>query len=519
MKYFNIKKTYGLIFSTNIFYNFADEEVALKDILKELKPEDIELTRENNLYEKIAEGIVNCFFDKDDKLNTTGRNLESAMRKYLEEKINKLGITDESEKQKLVNDIKNGELKDLIQSDIIGFPSNIKKENYTHATEIYNDIYYIERKQDTERPLVVWFHGNGKSCSYLIDKDTDNDLKNVISFEYPNYIDNTFGTFEKLQEYTDALATFLKGYISENKFKKIILLSHSFGCNVSTLVYSKLKNEFGDKIKSILVFPYHDGIDATSNIMLKFFKDLLENFLGKYGVKRKDINENILIYNVVFCLYKRIFETKQEKKNNYTPYLHILTSLIDNSYILEKCYDSSIKEKFLNESLLIDYDRSHTGWECDGDINFFNETKKIKDFLLDFDSFKIDTKDIKKDIKFIVFTSHIDDVVGNGGFLIFQHFFNMLQQKVQNTENNLYTKNYEKLKKEYENIGYNLNKDEIDLIKKNYSSNLSHLTYAHDKNIEYNGMCASCINLKNYNNSQQKKTNLEKLIEDDKVKT
>jgi len=479
--YFNKKKCFLFnLYYFNYIISFSDD---LKSPFKDLTKENFVQILQANGKNGVVERAVDFYFEKDGKLTEDGKIL----KKKLDEKLKSMY----GEKNP---NFENIEFKDLIQAAVIGFPDK-EQDPGTKIAIIDTVVYYKEYVNDPSKPLVVWFHGNGSSYDSWPwgDDNIRNYLKNVLAIEYPSYVRNGYSTFEEIDKYTTAVAEFLKQHIERimetEPNKKVILFSHSFGCNVNTLVYSKLKEKMNNlDLRSILIFPYYNAIDASVNVLKNAKKlgvgrcedtdggNILDNFIPAFEGNIELVgfgNTDSIIKDFVYLMYERLF--KNNKKNESQNELQYIESVSNNGEILTR---GSVK---LEDVLLVKNNVDHCGWN----YNMILGGKKLIDILKNGED--ISLGEDKKNI-IIVFSDN-DNVVGKGGLHIANHFINA---KVNYNTKELYSqKDHKDLKGFFQCMGYNLtSKDEInELIN---LQNSPYYDYNAINDIKKQGICQCC---------------------------
>lgn len=442
------------------------------------------------------DGVVNkaidFYMDKNGKLTEKGENLKAVLAENLTRMY--------GGKNPKFKDIG---LKDLIQAAVIGF-SEKEQDPGTNQNINGTTVYYKEYITDNSKPLVIWLHGNG--CSYDSwpwDPDNPNYklLQNVLAIEYPSYVKNSCSTFEEIDKYTTAVAEFLEQYIkAKQPNKRVILFSHSFGCNANTLVYVKLKKIMNNlDLRSILIFPYYSAIDASVNVLKNVKKlgvgrtsdptdasgpivGVLDNFLPP-DLNGKNVIANFLggdpsfiIKDFVFQMYKRMFENN--KKNESQTELEYIDSVSNNAFVLSK---GGVK---LKDIRLIKYNVDHCAWNYGIDLisgTLGDILKGNKDFIVN-----------GQDKNVIIVFSEKDDVVGKGGFLIANHFVN---DHVGHNTKTLFENNSKNLKQLYKFADYDIKPNEIKYLKDEIKK-LKHFDFTTLDEIRKQGMCQCCNRIK-----------------------
>lgn len=449
----------------------------------------LEIIKEGGVDGVVTKGI-DFYMDKNGKLTEKGEGFKAVLAENLTRMY--------GEKNPKFKDI---ELKDLIQAAVIGFPDKEqvpKDSTYIKGTT----VYYEEYIQDSTKPLVVWFHGNGSSYDdfgWSRPKNTTM-LPNVLAIEYPSYVKNSYSTFEEIDKYTTAVAEFLEQYIkAKQPNKRVILFSHSFGCNVNTLVYTKLKKIMNNlDLRSILIFPYYSAIDASVNVLKNVKKlgvggtsnpsdasgpiiGVLDNFLppelnGKNVIADVIGDPSFIIKDLVFQIYKRVFENN--KKNEFQNELEYIESVSNNALVLS---NGGVK---LKDIRLIKHNVDHCGWNYG--INLISGT--LGDILKGNNDFMANGQD--KNV--IIVFSENDDVVGKGGFLIANHFVN---DHVGHNTKTLSENNFKILKLLYKFADYDIKHNEIKCLQQEIPK-LNHFDFITLGEIKKQGMCQSCNRIK-----------------------
>ena len=525
----NIFKLYlGLnVFNNNNAANNNNLDKLLNEQLKNLDPKNLianAMKEAKTPIELLVDIILNFFLDENANFKNTelGKEIKEAIVNQLIE------CTVDEKNQELSNNLRNISFKDLLQAVVIGFPSKGPQRPAKQSNKNGRTVYYQEYIQDDTKPLVVWFHGNG--CDYESydwgDNSIKNELKNVIAFEYPNYVNNTWGNFEEIDNYTTGIADFLyEDYICNDK-KDIILFSHSFGGNVNTLVYSKLTKKIkeGNKndvnLKAVLVFPYHSAITASATVLLNgkkiigrednsgekceenVFKKIFENEQYKNALNMVGLKKESFINDVVQSIYKRVFGNGY--KDDFQTNLEYFTTISDNAFILKKA-----DTDFLDKTLLLKLDLEHCKWEYKSKLNIkipdYEKTIKLKELLTSLEHYKTPSRNI--DI--VLISSNEDSVVGNGGFTIVQYFVDKYQQTEgkDKKSTNLYANNYELLKKEYHKLGYDIVKRDIDFIKNEFP-NISSYDFSFNEGLKQRSVCGSYQRTMDYESMRKKENDL-----------
>lgn len=459
LNYFKNAKLIFFILNNFLIHSDGNDE-DLKNIFN-YSPKDLgTIMGKTGTYKAIVDNLINLIMDEKGNLTETGVTTKNFIDKELEEAFNRKDFKDKS-------------LKETIQAAVIGFPNGPQKPN---SQENVGDctVYYQKYINDISKPLVVWFHGNGCSFANWQWNDTNikNELKNVLAIEYPSYVSNSFSNFDEIDKYTTSVAEFLDKYINNNNVKKIVLFSHSFGCNVNTLVYTKLRKRISNsndiELKSVLVFPYYNAIDASVCVLTNFqtISDCKPTKQGKnvfdhiFSSIPKDFNKNIFTKPFVDEMYKRLFE--KTMKNSFQNELEFIESVSNNSLILKR---NGVE---LNDIILIRDNAGHCDWEYGKDLNTKNllsdHPVSLKDYLTDFSNFKIKRGDETTNKNIVILYSNKDTMVGNGGLLIAQSF---VLKDINYNKESLDPKNdpkHKNLKTMYMGMCYELDKEDIKAI-------------------------------------------------------
>lgn len=442
----------------------------------------------------IYDGVFDHFIDKNGNLTENGNALHSKLAEKMTEIFDENGKKDPK--------IKDVPLKHLIQASVIGMPKDSQVPK-GHIDIDGTTVYYQKYGEDGAAPLVVWLHGNGSSY----DDWNWGELKeppilpNVLAIEYPNYVKNTYSTFEDIDKYTTAVAKFLEKYIrehypeNENPNKGVILFSHSFGGNVNTLIYSKLKDKIPYiKLKAILVFPYYNAIDASKNVITNCSKlgvksseskgNLLDKLFpadfpdGAPGIGKKDD----IIENLVLEIYKRMFENN--KKNDTQNEFEYIESVSNNAIILSRCGVT------LKDLKLVSSAKGHCEWDYNLRVSAVATLKQILTDIKYF-VFKYGENE-EREANIILIYSANDLIVGPGGWKIANFF---VKKHVGQDDKELYKDNCKYLKLAYEFIGHPISQNDIDFIKKlNINKNFNQ---AMSDIIGKQAMCGSCKQIMN----------------------
>ena len=442
----------------------------------------------------ITKMVIDFFFDENGNLTEDGVDLKETIDNVLRKEYGNKNP-----------DYKDITIKELMQAAVIGFSDGMIKPS--KEKEIGGSkVYYEEYITDESQPLIVWFHGNG--CSYdqwnWNNPDAGRYLKNVLAFEYPSYVNNSYSTFEEIDKYTTCIADFLKDYIN-NKYpkvsnKNVVIYSHSFGCNVNTLVYVKLKNLLGSNIvlKSVLIFPYYSAIDASASVLQgKLIKNKkietnssLDIFSGIFpGELTKQIPIDKLIKSFVLQMYMRMFQKSNmtdvphDAPNNCNPnkpseeFLYI-DSISNNGTILS---DAQISYVDIN---LKHCRFPHGEWTLDMNLN---NGKTLIDYLLDPNNFNEEDGQ-KKSI--LIIYSDIDEVVSNGGLLIAYHILDKNHGHRISKSND-----YDTINKYFEIMNHKLSKKEFNSLTDEVA-NLKHFSLGDLENLKKLSACRCSDNLK-----------------------
>lgn len=481
------------LFYLSCFTCFSDD---IESPFEDYSPQILAEMGENAVNNIVNIG-VDFFIDENGKLTEKGDGLKAILANILTQEFDKNG-----KKNPKFKDI---DFKDLIQASVIGFSDD---EQNPGTNQNINDttVYYKEYVTDNSKPLVVWFHGHGGSYDSWTweQKKNYNFLPNVLAIEYPSYVKNTYSTFEEIDNYTTAVAEFLKEYIEDkypkttNSNKKVILFSHSFGCNVNTLVYTKLKKKMNNlnldlDLRSILIFPYYNAIDASANVLTNFKKlgineiitpknsagQPIENAFDKIASKFK--NKNFIIKNIVHQIYRRMFENN--RKNETLNEFEYIENVSNNALVLS---NGGVK---LKDIRLVRRNEDHCSWNYNINLvsgKLVEILKGEKDFIVG-----------DKDKNIIIVFSNNDEIVGKGGLLIVNHFVN---EQVGHIPKKLNNNNNDILKKLYKYVDFDIKPDEINFLK-NDLQKLTNFDYSVLKKIkESNSLCGCCTKIKDFEN-------------------
>jgi len=451
-----------LFFILNNFLIHSDDiGTKLQDVFKEYSANDLTtIAGKTGSYKPIVTNTIDLIMDEKGNLTEKGTVFKSFIDKELGKEFKR--------------DFTSKKLKETIQAAVIGFPNGQQKPDSQENVGDYK-VYYQKYGTDTNMPLVVWFHGNG--CSFdnwkWRNNDIDNVLKHVLAIEYPSYVNNNFSNFDEIDKYTTSVAEFLLNYINTKNIKQIVLFSHSFGCNVNTLVYKKLKNKISSnsndiELKSVLVFPYYNAIDASACVLTNFqtISNCTQTAKGQnifdkiFSFLPKDVDKTPFIKPFVDEMYKRLFE--KTMKNSFETELEFIERVSNNGLILNQ---SGVK---LENIILIKDNVKHCEWKYDTNLNkskLLSSKDKVTliDYLTDFSNFKIkDDETTNKNI--VILYSNKDNMVGNGGLLIAQSF---VLKHIKYNKDFLDPKNdpkHKNLKTMYMAMCYDLDKQDIQAI-------------------------------------------------------